>query len=286
MKLFQNSPLTCLLTLSAASFLLPAPASAVPTPGFKKVFIVVLENTDAPEALKQPFMKKLTSQGAYLGEFYAEGRPSQPNYIAMVAGSTLGVSSNANVDLPQSHIGDLLEAKGKSWKTYAEGFPGNCFLGATQGRYARKHEPFISFKNIQSNPQRCARIVDTAQFASDASAGKIADYSLFIPNLDNDGHDTGVAYADQWLERTFGALLKDRSFMQDMLFVVTFDEGNPSNPKNQIFTVLVGDSVIPGKVDNKRYTFHSLTRTIEDQFALGSLGLNDKTATPITDVWK
>ena len=49
---------------------------------------------------------------------------------------------------------------------------------------------------------------------------------------------------------------------------------------------LHGDSVIPGKVSDKRYSFYNLLRTIEETLGLGSLTENDRTAEPITGVWR
>ena len=66
-----------------------------------------------------------------------------------------------------------LEEKGYDWRVYAEGFPGNCFLGASRGKYARKHVPFLSFQNVQSNPARCAKVVEARQFDSDIAAGQL-----------------------------------------------------------------------------------------------------------------
>ena len=167
----------------------------------------------------------------------------------------------------------------------AEQYPGNCFLGTTSGRYARKHVPFLSFTNIQSDASRCGNIVDSSVLANDIQNGTLPDYSLYVPNLNNDGHDTGAAYADNWLSTTFGPLLQDPKFTKDLLLIVTFDESE-STGANHIFTVMVGDGVAPGSVSAQAYNHYSLLRTIEDEFGLGTLGLGDASATPITDIWK
>src|SRR4051812_44209837 len=90
---------------------------------FKKVFIIVLENADYDRALKQPFLHQLSKQGALLTNYFAITHPSQPNYIALISGSTFGINSDKDVNLTGNHIGDLLEAKGLNWKVYAEGYP-------------------------------------------------------------------------------------------------------------------------------------------------------------------
>jgi len=283
---FRNSLVGSLCILvSAFSFSASAGQQTTPWAHFKKIMIIVLENTDYDEALKQPFMSKLTQQGALFTNFNAESHPSQPNYIAMVSGSTQGVTGDGNVNLSVSHIGDLLEAKGLDWKVYAEDFPGNCFQGATQSRYARKHVPFISFKNVQTNPARCKKIVEAAALNTDIQNGTVPAFSLYVPNLDNDGHDTGAAYADSWLSKTFGPRLANPQFSKDMLLVVTFDE-NEGTAGNQIFTTLVGDSVAPGATSNTNLNHYSLIKLVEDEYGLGSLGKGDAQSTGITGIWK
>ena len=44
----------------------------------------------------------------------------------MVAGDSLGVTSDANVQLAQSSVFDLFEAAGISYKGYMEGYSGEC----------------------------------------------------------------------------------------------------------------------------------------------------------------
>ena len=261
------------------------PAPEFRQPSFERIVIVVLENEDASDALDQPFLKSLAARGALLGSYAAITHPSQPNYIAMVAGDVHGVKNDQNVDLDVRHLGDLLEARGLRWKVYAEGYPGGCRLDARIGRYARKHVPFISFKNVQSDPARCAKIVDAWEFFDDIAAGTLPEYALFIPDLNDDGHDTGVGFADRWLETTFGPLLEDPRFTTGTLLVVTFDESRRFGG-NRIYTALWGDSVIAGSVSTYPWNHYSLLRTVEESFQLGTLGLNDRSADPIGGIWR
>lgn len=252
---------------------------------FKKILIVVLENTDYQDALKEPFLKKLATQGALLTKMSGITHPSQGNYIALLGGSTLGVKNDEVYNLDQSNLIDLLEQKGYSWKAYIEDFPGNCFLGATNKRYVRKHNPFISFKNIASNPDRCKKIQDLKSFEQDASSGNLPHFAIFSPNLSNDGHDTGVAFASRWLEQYFAARFQDRQFMKDLLVVITFDESRTKNG-NPIYTVLLGDSVVAGTKSSQPLNHINLLKAVETQFNLGDLGRLDKSAEAITGIWK
>lgn len=86
-----------------------------------------------------------------------------------VAGSTLGVTDNNNVDLLDSCIVDLLMSKGLTWKAYNEDYPGNCYMGNSKNNYVRKHNPLISFNSAPDDGGRCENIVNSSQFDQDLS---------------------------------------------------------------------------------------------------------------------
>lgn len=268
-----------------ASVSSPTPAPAI-TRNFEHVLIIVLENADYKRAIAQPYMAELANQGTFLDNFYAETHPSYPNYLALVASSTFGINSDGQTDIAKTSLVDLMEAKGISWKSYAEQYPTSpaCFKGVSRGGYVRKHEPFLSFTSVQNDPARCAKIVPASQLQKDVAAGSLPQYSLYVPDLNNDGHDTGVGYAAKWLQGFLTPLMKTPAFSQKNLVVITFDEGDEGG-SNQIYTLLLGDTVKTGLRDNTRYNHYSLLRTIEDNFELGNLGREDATATPIKGVW-
>ncbi len=263
-------------------------AQAESMPAIKHVFVVLFENTNARDSKNQPFMKSLLSKGAYLDNFHAIAHPSLPNYVALIAGDTLGVDSDDNYHLNGKHLGDLLEAKNRSWKLYAEDYPGGCFKGTKSADYVRKHNPFMNFTNIESDPDRCQKhIANALDLDTDIAANSLPDYSFFVPGIVNDGHDSGVAHADHWLESTFGPKLHDPKFMDGTLFIVTFDENDMFDDvgQNLIYTLLLGESVKPGTISNKFYTHYSLLRLTEDIFNLGNLGRKDAQAPVINGIW-
>jgi phospholipase C len=248
-----------------------------------KVVIVVLENTDFDEAIGQPFLSQLSQKGAILTSYFGITHPSQPNYLALVAGDTFGVD-NKNVNLGETHIGDLLETAGKTWKSYAEGYPGGCFLKANSGDYARRHEPFLSFKNVTTNPARCKNIVNADQFKLDLKAQSLPNLSFYVPDVRNDGHDTGVAFADKWLSGFLTDISQVPKVLEDTLFIVTFDEGSGGGD-NRVVTIFYGAGVKPGATSDQHYHHYSLLKTIEGIFGLSTLGKYDQTASPIDDIW-
>lgn len=256
-----------------------------PAPRFKHVVYLVLENEDYPDIIKNELFKKWAAQGANFTNFMAETHPSQPNYIAMISGDTLGVKDDGLVDINGRHLGDLLEEKGLDWRVYAEDFPGNCFLGKISGEYARRHVPFLSFKNVQLDSKRCSKIGDYKNLLSDWHSNKLPAFSMIIPNNRNNGHDTKIDFTANWLKQNFDAVFSNPQMMADTLVIITFDEGNRS-PKNQIYTVLIGPSVIAGSQQGDKHSHYSLLRLIEDEFGLGSLGKGDFNSPVITQIWK
>lgn len=111
------------------------------------------------------------------------------------------------------------------------------------------------------------------------------EFSLYIPNLQNDGHDTNVEFADAWAGKFIPTLLSNPKFMQDMLDVLTFDESSLSG-KNRIYSAFVGNMVKGGVVNHSSLNHYSVMRTVEDNLGLGTLHKNDETATIIDGIWK
>ena len=111
-------------------------------------------------------------------------------------------------------------------------------------------------------------------FAQDAKKGLVA-YSFFSPNMDDDGHDSSVRIAGEWLKEFL-----DKSFpekvRQGTLVIVTFDESG-GNSDNRIFTLFFGDMVKPAreqdpKVLGRQYNHYSLLAGLEDYFTVSRLG--------------
>lgn len=261
-------------------------AALARVPGVKHIVLAILENRNAEEALRQPFMKQLAQNGASLSNAHALARPSQPNYIALMSGSTHGIRDNANHDVDTSHLGDLIEARGKSWKVYAQGYPGGCFLGRRRGKYVRKHMPMLSFVNVQSDSAHCGRVVSADQFASDHTAQRLPDFALYIPDDGHNAHDGSLEDADRFLAKTFGPLLQDPAFLNDSLLIVTFDEPSSGSLSEPIYMALQGRGVEPGASSSACITHYNLLRTIESALGLGTLGRADALARPIEGIWK
>jgi hypothetical protein len=269
-----------------AGVLASTDVGAEPGPKVKRIIHVVFENADYEEALAQPVFARLARSGVLFTQSFGVTHPSQPNYIAMIAGGTLGVKLNQEVNLDSRHLGDLFEEKGLSWANYAEDFPGNCYLGMTRGKYARKHVPFLSFRNVQRDPTRCDRIRTGDRFFRDFQARLLPEYSLFVPNLDQDGHDTDPKHASEWFQSRFEKVWSDTDFMKETLFMVTYDESEKYLGPNHILTFLFGANVRPGLEVTDHVDHYSFLLLIEGVFGLESINRNDLKARRIRGLWQ
>jgi hypothetical protein len=256
----------------------------------KRVFVVIIENTDAGVAENLPFIRRLAARGAILRNARCLGHPSQPNYIALVSGGTHGVTGSVPATIDTTHLGDLAERGGLDWKIYAERFPGNCFLGETfgtvaEGQYVRRHVPFLAFVDVQQNFPRCvAHVVSANAFDTDRDAGVLPALSFYIPDNQHNGHDSTPQVADAWLESRFGPLIDDPRFMDGTLFVVIYDESATADLR--ITEVFLGSMVRAGVSSFESYDHYDVLRTIENLLGLGTLGRADAKARPIDGIWK
>ncbi|KAG0327210.1 hypothetical protein BG000_001043 [Podila horticola] len=263
--------------------------SIVPGDSFDKFFMIVFENMDYRKVAANPYFSSLAKKGNLLTNYHAITHPSQPNYIAMISGSTQGCKDNKDYNFESKNLIDILEPKDISWKAYQENYPGDCYLEDSLDKlYRRKHNPFISFTDITTNPTRCAKIVNADELDTDLANHALPQFSFFTPNMNNDGHDTSVSFAADWLERFIEDKLSNPAFMTNTAILVTFDEDDSStdsrknvSEKNRIHSILLGGAVhsAPGTTDNTAYNHFSILATLEKNWKLDNLSQKDVGAT-------
>jgi len=165
-----------------------------------------MENAEYGEVIGSgdaPYVNSLARRYGLATSSYAVAHPSLPNYLALTAGSTQGVSSDCSeCQASGPSIVDQLEASGVSWRAYLEGVPGPCFRGAEADGYAKKHNPFAYYPAVAGSRSRCTKLVGFARLAADLRAGTLPTYAWITPNLCDDGHDCGVDAGDRFLART------------------------------------------------------------------------------------
>jgi hypothetical protein len=268
------------------------PAKAPPSvrvPRFRHVVLVVFENHEAsaiagnPDA---PTFNALARRYATLTNYDAVAHPSLPNYLALVSGSTQGISSDCTDCVVHArNLADTLAAAGRPWKTYAEDLPYRGFTGAFAERYAKKHDPFLYFRDVAGSRARRNRVVPFTQLARDLARHRLPDFSLVIPNLCDDMHDCSVATGDAWLKEHVVPLLSSPELRGGVVFVV-FDEGtSDTGGGGHVEALALGPTVLRGSRFARQTNHYGLLRTIEDAWKLPRLGLSRR-GTPIGGIWK
>jgi phosphatidylinositol-3-phosphatase len=251
------------------------PPAGLPRPDH--TVVVIMENHsygDVIGSAQAPYINFLRSTGASFTDSHAVGHPSEPNYLALFAGTTEGLSDDSCPHTySDENIASRLVAAGETFVGYSESMPDDGYTGCTSGRYARKHNPWVNFINVSPAANRTF-----AGFPDDYTL--LPAVSIVVPNLCNDMHDCSVATGDSWLRSNIDPYVQ-WAMSHDSLLVLTFDEGE--DPLNHITTIFVGPMVLPGDYAG-RIDHYSVLRTLEDAYGLPATG-NAATAPPILGVW-
>ena len=266
----------------------PAPArTAAPAgvPEFDHVIVVIMENKKAERALDprtSPFTSKFASTWLHFEESYAITHPSQPNYIALWAGSTLGVTSNAcpppGTPFDAENLGHALEAVGKTWRAYSEDLPdtGSTVCDANRKLYTRKHAPWTHFSNLNHANER-----PYTDLAEDIAKRTLPHLAFVVPNNCHNTHDCPVPLGDVWLSTELPRMLA--ALGPRGLLVLTYDEDD-YGAGNHILTVFAGLPVRGLSTSARRITHYTLLRTLCDGLRIAPFG-EAKAESPITGVW-
>jgi len=284
---------------------LPPPVLAPPpsaVPPFDHVFLIVMENTDYRQVIgdtaNAPYINGLAARGTLFANYDAVYHPSDENYLAIAAGDTFvrGGLYFPKLRLAQRHIGDAVEAAGKSWKAYEQGMGPPC---NTTTRYDRDFEPddapFVLFADIIGDLPRCrAHLVDTDQLPVDLrSAATTPNFAWIAADDYYDGEASGngspqsLRVQDAWLRTTLAPLFASPAWTGERsLLLLTWDE-SATETDNHIATILVASQglVRPGAVARRHADHYALARTIEAALGLQPLTANDRYAEPLNEAF-
>lgn len=250
-------------TASAAS-----PAASPPS-HYDHVFVVMMENHGYADVIGNPAAPNLNALAHTYGvatDYFGVSHPSEPNYVALLGGSTLGVASDNpyfvnTVDAPS--LVSQMDRAGVSWKEYLQssphaGYQGICYPGFCNGvpdkdpLYVAKHNPVPNFTSSRTAAD-WARQVPETQLPTDLASGRLPQFGLIIPDECHDQHgdppyclDSGnvdggtlsaadpqdqhlVATGDAWLGQEVHTITSAPFWAQgNNAVVVTYDEGDDS----------------------------------------------------------
>jgi len=260
----------------------PAPARAT-VPAFSHIFEIVMENHEYGSVIGRPdapYVNNLAATYGLATNYFAASHPSLPNYFALTAGSTFGIASDCTTCyVNATNIADQVESSGRSWKAYMEDMPAPCFIGASDGNYAMKHNPFMYYSDIRNNAARCAdHVVPFTQFGVDMSTGQVPNFVWITPNMCSDTHDCPVSTGDTWLANVVPRIIGSAAFRNGGVLFITWDEGSSDASccgdawGGHVATLVISPKSIAGARSSIAENHYSLLRTIEDGFGLGHLG--------------
>ncbi|MBF6590623.1 MAG: hypothetical protein IVW57_08845 [Ktedonobacterales bacterium] len=290
-------PLVVLLAAACGNTTLP-PAAYTPTPGalpaFSHVFVIVMENRGYDDIIGNtsdaPYINQLANTYGLATQYYTVAHPSLPNYLALIGGNTFGVRSDCNdcfVNAP--NLVDTLEAGHKTWRAYMEGMPSPCFVGDAD-TYRQKHNPFIYFDDVRTNPQRCQNIVPLDGLGPDLTRGAVPDFTWITPNMCHDMHDCSTRDGDQWLSQQVPPILASAAWKQGGVLFLVWDEGTDDNgccayaSGGRVPLLVIAPGGRAGYRSATPYDHYSLLRTITDAWGLTPPGHAAEPASPpLTD---
>ena len=311
-------------------FLAPSPVSAQNSrsdiKNVQHVFVIMMENTGFDTLIgnsNAPFINAAAANNGLANNYFGVTHPSQPNYIAATSGSTNGVADDNDTTINVANIVDQLEANGKTWKAYMQSYS-LCVtpLDHACGNqlYERKHNPFISYQDVQSNPARVANIVDFSQFATDLASGNVADFTWISPDQCNDMHGRAstsddpcdfsqvqalIAAGDSFLLNTVNAITNSRAWTGNSVIFIAWDESDftgsgfggfgddsgccdsvAGQGGGHVVMLTISHSAQSPRTSNIAYNHQSMLATIQDGWNLGCLGFTCDTANvpPMSDL--
>ncbi|HEY4413212.1 MAG TPA: alkaline phosphatase family protein [Gaiellaceae bacterium] len=172
----------------------PKPRPA--TPPAAHIFVIMLENHSKSSVLgdqNAPYINSLAGSYAVAENYYGVTHPSEPNYVAAISGSNWFINNDDPSNrFNHTNIVDQLEAKKLTWGAYMEsmpsvGYTGDFWPSSGNPLYASKHNPFVLFDDIRSNPARLARIKPYTDLATDLQ--KVSTTPNFVWITPNQCHD-------------------------------------------------------------------------------------------------
>jgi hypothetical protein len=201
------------------------------------VFTIVFENEAASDVITpaNPTFYALSLEYGRALHYGTTVHPSLPNYIEMTSGSTWGITDDNDPNeqlrvMGTDNIAAQLDAGSIMWRAYMEGMGAPCTMTGA-GKYAPRHDPFVYYDYLASNPQRCANhVVDFDQTFADDLASGLYRYMWITPNVCNDMHDCDSSVADTWLAKVVPQIQASDAYKKGGVIFILFDEGSSRAP--------------------------------------------------------
>ena len=199
-------------------------------PHYQHIIEIMMENSNYATIIgnsNAPQINALANEYGLATNYYGVTHPSEPNYLANVAGDYFGIQDDnqfyctpalalsdptctgttVNHTVSAPNLATQLEARHLSWKGYFQSLPAVPSTGlvtsgpnangpftfkypsSANALYASKHNPFINFTATQGELNK---MVPDTQLATDLSMDRLPNFSLVVPDQCHDMHGTGT----------------------------------------------------------------------------------------------
>jgi len=246
-----------------------------------------------------PYFNSLAKTYALATQFYANTHPSIGNYFELTAGQIITNNDASNATVTADNIVRHLLTAGKTWKGYAENLPAVGYVGGDVFPYVRHHYPVSYFSDVVNSRVERLNLVPFSHFSSDLANNHLPDFSLVIPNIQNDAHNCPAGLvtctdaqklkaADNWLRAHIAPLIANPVFKTDGILIILFDEGNFADAAHgggRIAAVVIGPKVRRGFKSNFFYQHQNVLRTILVALGARSFPGAAAGAAPMADVF-
>jgi hypothetical protein len=206
-----------------------SPATPTPVAEPPHIMVVVLENREYDTVIgSAPQLTALARSHGLATQAFAMGHPSEPNYIALITGSTQGITDDGDHVVDAPSLPGQLHAKGIGWRAYMGGLPAPCDTVVSAGAYAKKHDPFLMVKQVVDDSSMCGSVVPQDRLAGDLAAGSAPPFLWVSPDLCADGHDCSTAAADTATAALVAQVTSSSWYARGGTIVILWDEGASS----------------------------------------------------------
>jgi phospholipase C len=262
---------------------------------YKHVIWIVMENHSYSTIIgssQAPYINSLSKSCGLATNYHNVSHPSLPNYVALTSGLGLsGISqftSDCDPVSPCVASAPSIFGQTKSWKSYEESMPSNCFK-TSSGEYAVRHNPAAYYTTLSG----CAtNDVPYPQLASDLKRNRLPAFSFITPNLIDDMHDGTIPDGDNWLKANVPKILSSSEYKAgSVVLFITWDEGeggasnncatNTSDVGCHVATLVASPSTKRGTKSGTLFNHYSLLGSTERLLHLPLLGLAKSSASMI-----
>ena len=227
-------------------------------PPFTHVFYIMMENTGVAQLVSNgpnapdPYINQLVNTYGYDNNYYGVTHTSLPNYVAAISGNNwASYYDDPTQTFDHTNLVDQLVAHNISWKGYMESLPSAGYKGAywnpiygtattpANALYVLKHDPFMLFTDISSNPQLADNVVPLTQLTTDLNSNNVPQFVWISPNVCNDMHGGAacpsypslVTQGDNFLKQWVSAIMSSKAWTGNSVIFITWDETGYNSPE-------------------------------------------------------